>query len=175
MGLNMFNQHYRKTWLGNDIRIFRIQRIELFGISVHWTFSKHHQMCGFRMSDFMFFCDVDLLRTCEVFPNLFFGGEKPTQQTDLWKTSFDGFPVLKRTYLRYDTKKVMPLHVFWCWWEVSNVERFTTYWFSWGTHLEWLVYVLVINPIVGVYIPIMRIPCQGGMTMTNERSLDSGT
>ena len=34
---------------------------------------------------------------------------------------------------------------------------------------------MVINPIVGVYIPIVRIPSKGGMTMTNIGSLDPGT
>ena len=34
---------------------------------------------------------------------------------------------------------------------------------------------MVINLIVGVYIPIIRIPIQGGMTIPNKRSLDCGT
>ena len=34
---------------------------------------------------------------------------------------------------------------------------------------------MVINPIVGVYIPIIRIPIKGGMTIPNIRSLDPGT
>ena len=32
-----------------------------------------------------------------------------------------------------------------------------------------------INPIVGVYIPIIRIPIKGGMTIPNIGSLDHGT
>ena len=32
-----------------------------------------------------------------------------------------------------------------------------------------------INPIVGVYIPIKRIPFKGGMTIPNIGSLDPGT
>ena len=31
---------------------------------------------------------------------------------------------------------------------------------------------MVINPIVGVYIPIIRIPIKGGMTIPNTTSLD---
>ena len=116
-----------KTRLGKDICM---QRIELFGIHpglfVHWTFSKHHQKCGFRMSDSIFFCDVDFLRTCRRFSQCVFWWWKTTQQTDLWKTSW-WFPSLEAdpSNRGCDTKKVMPLHVFWCWWEVSN-ERFTT-------------------------------------------------
>ena len=34
---------------------------------------------------------------------------------------------------------------------------------------------MVINPIVGVYIPIIRIPIKGGMTIPNIRSFDCGT
>ena len=34
---------------------------------------------------------------------------------------------------------------------------------------------MVINPIVGVYIPIIRIPIKGGMTIPNIGSLDHGT
>ncbi len=34
---------------------------------------------------------------------------------------------------------------------------------------------MVINPIVGVYIPIIRIPIKGGMTIPNTMSLDPGT
>ena len=34
---------------------------------------------------------------------------------------------------------------------------------------------MVINPIVGVYIPIIRIPIKGGMTIPNTTSLDNGT
>ena len=34
---------------------------------------------------------------------------------------------------------------------------------------------MVINLIVGVYIPITRIPIKGGMTIPNIRSLDCGT
>ena len=34
---------------------------------------------------------------------------------------------------------------------------------------------MVINPIVGVYIPIIRIPIKGWMTIPNTRSLDPGT
>ncbi len=34
---------------------------------------------------------------------------------------------------------------------------------------------MVINPIVGVYIPIIRIPIKGGMTIPNIGSLDPGT
>ena len=34
---------------------------------------------------------------------------------------------------------------------------------------------MVINPIVGVYIPIIRIPIKGGMTIPNITSLDPGT
>ena len=33
----------------------------------------------------------------------------------------------------------------------------------------------LINPIVGVYIPIIRIPIKGGMTIPNMGSLDPGT
>ena len=33
----------------------------------------------------------------------------------------------------------------------------------------------LINTIVGVYIPIVRIPIKGGMTIPNIRSLDPGT
>ena len=33
----------------------------------------------------------------------------------------------------------------------------------------------LINPIVGVYIPIIRIPIKGGMTIPNIRSFDHGT
>ena len=33
----------------------------------------------------------------------------------------------------------------------------------------------LINPIVGVYIPIIRIPIKGGMTIPNTRSLDPGS
>ena len=32
-----------------------------------------------------------------------------------------------------------------------------------------------LNPIVGVYIPIKRIPIKGGMTIPNTTSLDPGT
>ena len=34
---------------------------------------------------------------------------------------------------------------------------------------------MVINPIVGVYIPIIRIPIKGWMTILNTRSLDPGS
>ena len=34
---------------------------------------------------------------------------------------------------------------------------------------------MVINPIVGVYIPIIRIAIKGGMTIPNTRSLDPGS
>ena len=34
---------------------------------------------------------------------------------------------------------------------------------------------MVINLIVGVYVPIIRIPIKGGMTIPNIRSLDPGT
>ena len=34
---------------------------------------------------------------------------------------------------------------------------------------------MVINPIVGVYIPIIRIPIQGGMTIPNIATFDRGT
>ena len=34
---------------------------------------------------------------------------------------------------------------------------------------------MVINPIVGVNIPIIRIPIKGGMTIPNTMSLDPGT
>ena len=34
---------------------------------------------------------------------------------------------------------------------------------------------MVINPIVGVYIPIIRIPIIGGMTIPNTTSLDPGS
>ena len=34
---------------------------------------------------------------------------------------------------------------------------------------------MVINPIVGVYIPITRIPIKGGMTIPNIATLDHGT
>ena len=34
---------------------------------------------------------------------------------------------------------------------------------------------MVINLIVGFYIPIIRIPIKGGMTIPNARSLDPGT
>ncbi len=34
---------------------------------------------------------------------------------------------------------------------------------------------MVINPIVGVYIPIMRIPIKGGMAIPNTTSLDPGS
>ena len=34
---------------------------------------------------------------------------------------------------------------------------------------------MVINPIVGVYIPIMRIPIKGGMTIPNIATFDHGT
>ena len=34
---------------------------------------------------------------------------------------------------------------------------------------------MVINPIVGVCIPIVRIPIKGGVTIPNMRSLDPGT
>ena len=34
---------------------------------------------------------------------------------------------------------------------------------------------MVINPIVGFYIPIIRIPIKGGMTIPNTRSLDPGS
>ena len=33
----------------------------------------------------------------------------------------------------------------------------------------------LINPIVGVYIPIIRIPIKGGMTIPNTRTFDHGT
>ena len=33
----------------------------------------------------------------------------------------------------------------------------------------------LINPIVGVYIPIIRIPIKGWMTIPNTRSLDPGS
>ena len=33
----------------------------------------------------------------------------------------------------------------------------------------------VINPIVGVYIPIIRIPIKGGMTIPNIATFDHGT
>ncbi len=34
---------------------------------------------------------------------------------------------------------------------------------------------MVINPIVGVYIPIIRIPIKGGMTIPNIATFDHGT
>ena len=34
---------------------------------------------------------------------------------------------------------------------------------------------MVINPIVGVYIPIIRIPIKGGMTISNIATFDHGT
>ena len=34
---------------------------------------------------------------------------------------------------------------------------------------------MVINPIVGVYIPIIRIPFQGWMTIPNIATFDHGT
>ena len=34
---------------------------------------------------------------------------------------------------------------------------------------------MVINPIVGVYIPIVRIPIKGGMTIPNIATFDHGT
>ena len=34
---------------------------------------------------------------------------------------------------------------------------------------------MVINPIVGVYIPIIRIPIKGGMTLLNIEIFDHGT
>ena len=34
---------------------------------------------------------------------------------------------------------------------------------------------MVINPIVGVYIPIIGFPIKGWMTIPNTRSLDPGT
>ena len=34
---------------------------------------------------------------------------------------------------------------------------------------------MVINPIVGVYIPIIRIPTKGGMTIPNIATFDHGT
>ena len=34
---------------------------------------------------------------------------------------------------------------------------------------------MVINPIVGVYIPIIRIPLKGGMTIPNIATCDHGT
>ena len=34
---------------------------------------------------------------------------------------------------------------------------------------------LSINPIVGVYIPIVRIPIKGGMTIPNITTFDHGT
>ena len=34
---------------------------------------------------------------------------------------------------------------------------------------------MVINPIVGVYIPIIRIPIEGGMTIPNIATFDHGT
>ena len=34
---------------------------------------------------------------------------------------------------------------------------------------------MVINPIVGVYIPIIRIPIKGGMTIPNIATFDRGT
>ena len=34
---------------------------------------------------------------------------------------------------------------------------------------------MVINPLVGVYIPIIRIPIKGGMTISNIATFDHGT
>ena len=34
---------------------------------------------------------------------------------------------------------------------------------------------MVINPIVGVYIPIIRIPIKGGMAIPNIATFDHGT
>ena len=34
---------------------------------------------------------------------------------------------------------------------------------------------MVINPIVGVYIPIIRIPTKGGMTILNIATFDPGS
>ena len=34
---------------------------------------------------------------------------------------------------------------------------------------------MVINPIVGVYIPTVRIPIKGGMTIPNIATFDHGT
>ncbi len=34
---------------------------------------------------------------------------------------------------------------------------------------------MVINPIVGVYIPIIMIPIKGGMTIPNIATFDNGT
>ena len=35
--------------------------------------------------------------------------------------------------------------------------------------------MMVINPIVGVYIPMIRIPFKGGMTIPNIATFDHGT
>ncbi len=46
----------------------------------------------------------------------------------------------------------------------------------WGLNFHCFPMVgMVINLIVGVYIPIIRIPIKGGMTIPNIRSLDCGT
>ena len=34
---------------------------------------------------------------------------------------------------------------------------------------------MVINPIIGFYIPIIRIPIKGGMTIPNIATFDHGT
>ena len=39
----------------------------------------------------------------------------------------------------------------------------------------WSKKSIVINPIVGVYIPIIRIPIEGGMTIPNIATFDHGT
>ncbi len=44
-----------------------------------------------------------------------------------------------------------------------------------NSHYFHIIEDKLINPIVAVYIPIIRIPIKGGMTIPNTRSFDHGT
>ena len=44
-----------------------------------------------------------------------------------------------------------------------------------NSHYFHLIRDKLINPIVGVYIPIIRIPIKGGMTIPNIETFDHGT
>ena len=58
----------------------------------------------------------------------------------------------------------------------SNGEYFQTYVpGSINSHYFHLIGDKLINPIVGLYIPIIRIPIKGGMTIPNIATFDHGT
>ena len=56
--------------------------------------------------------------------------------------------------------------------EKSNVHHFCQ---GQNSHYFHITGARLINPIVGVYIPLIRIPTKGGMNIPNIGSLDPGT